>query len=171
MAWSSATVSIGAATKKADYDRLLNNIVHVKSEAAEFDGNKTFNDDVAIVGDLTVGGAGIIYNGSYETDSANGDTLFDLLDALIPDEGDSIPITGGAATSTGGDLGNADFICTFNRAYRHNATTIYLYFIGLYISATSTFTIMRGSITIVNGNAGFDVTGESWGPDKVSVSW
>jgi len=42
MAFSSATVSIGASTKKSDYDRLLDNTKALKDEAITLNGVKTF---------------------------------------------------------------------------------------------------------------------------------
>lgn len=43
MAFSTSTVSIGATTKKSDYDRLMDNTKYLKSETAIFTGTKTFN--------------------------------------------------------------------------------------------------------------------------------
>lgn len=42
MGFSSATVSIGANTKKSDYDRVLDNTKALKDEAIELNGIKTF---------------------------------------------------------------------------------------------------------------------------------
>ena len=42
MAFSSSTVSIGASTKKSDYDRLLDNTKALKDEAITLNGTKTF---------------------------------------------------------------------------------------------------------------------------------
>ena len=47
MAFSSGTVSIGANTKKSDYDRVLANTVALKDEAIEFSGAKTFQSGTA----------------------------------------------------------------------------------------------------------------------------
>jgi len=49
MAFSSSTVSIGATTKKADYDRLLDNTKALKDEAITLKGTKTFNSGTVFV--------------------------------------------------------------------------------------------------------------------------
>ena len=42
MGWNSSTVSVGDPTEKADYDRLMDNTIYLKSGATEFTGEKTF---------------------------------------------------------------------------------------------------------------------------------
>ena len=77
MAFSSSTVSIGASTKKSDYDRLLDNTQYNKgrldtvySGTNTFAGAKTFSGTVSIEGTLGVVGAATLSGTLSVADSA-----------------------------------------------------------------------------------------------------
>jgi hypothetical protein len=70
MAFDTTSVSVGAPTKKADYDRLMDNTKYILSSATAFTGNKTFAGTVSITNStestskttgafILTGGAGI----------------------------------------------------------------------------------------------------------------
>ena len=50
MAWNTSTVTIGAPTRKSDYDRLRLNDMEIASGSFTFNGTKTFAGSVALTG-------------------------------------------------------------------------------------------------------------------------
>ena len=54
MAFSSSTVISGQVTKKSDYDRLMNNTVHILRSATTFTGAKTFTSTISANDGITV---------------------------------------------------------------------------------------------------------------------
>lgn len=55
MAFDSSTLSIGDPTRKSDYDRLMDNTVHILKETATFLNEKTFNADIFSLGNMGLG--------------------------------------------------------------------------------------------------------------------
>ena len=70
MSFGSATISIGDATEKSDYDVLMANTVSLRDEVVTFKGAKTFqsstvfNAEVTTAGDVTVGDDLVVTGGS-----------------------------------------------------------------------------------------------------------
>lgn len=52
MAWDTSTVSLGSPTRKSDYDRLLDDALHLASGTATFNGIKIFKDDLYFSGSI-----------------------------------------------------------------------------------------------------------------------
>jgi len=82
MAFSSSTVTIGANTKKSDYDRLQANIVSIRDDTTTFGSVKTFTSKPLMDGVQTRSGTGSV---SIETQylSSAGNSVVDLKTKII----------------------------------------------------------------------------------------
>jgi len=113
--------------------------------------------------------SGPFYNGRLHTTSAGTTTqniIFDALSALIPDNDDSLIISGAARYSSG----TTHRMHIFSRAVRYDTNTIYLSGLS-WRSVAGSITMLTGTLTCVNGSSDDPVDSASNEYDSLSIAW
>ena len=170
MAFDSSTVSIGSPAKKADYDRLLNNTIHILKETATFTGTKTFQSGTVFLNDPTFNAAPDWRDYGYQVNNigVSGTTTVVSIRQKIYEIGDWDMDASGTVDVTH-DLGS-DFVNIRSvRAVIRNDINSEIYPLptgatagqlesGVFEINSSTITLVRKNLGEFDNNSAFDST-------------